>query len=58
MNNNYQNGRVTNITNNNYKSAPMWETDYERKNFQYQSMIGIQEPTMLNTVFFFTRKFK
>lgn len=52
MENRYQNGRVINITDNNYKSAPMWETDYERNNFQYQSMVGIQEPTLLNKVFF------
>ena len=52
MSDNYQNGRVINILNNNYKSSPMWETDYERENFQYQSMIGIQEPTMLNKTFF------
>lgn len=52
MSNNYQNGRVIDILNNNYKSSPMWETDYERDNFQYQSMIGIQEPTTLNKTFF------
>lgn len=52
---NYQNGRVVNITDKSYKRTELWDNLNKKKvedNFQYQSMVGIQEPTLLNKVFF------
>jgi len=51
----YENGRVVNVTEKITKRVPMWQNlDGEKveKNFQYQSMIGIYEPTTLNKIFF------
>ena len=53
--NNYQNGRVINVTEKIVKTPPLWQNlnnEKVQKNFQYQSMIGIYEPTLLNKLFF------
>ena len=55
MNTYYQNGRVVNVAENVTKRPMMWKNLDDspvENNFQYQSMIGIFEPTTLNTMFF------
>ena len=55
-NNFYRNGRVVNVTENTTKRPMMWvnlDKDKPVQNdFQYESMVGIFEPTRLNTLFF------
>jgi hypothetical protein len=55
MNTYYQNGRVVNVAENVTKRPMMWKNLDDspvENNFQYRSMIGIFEPTTLNTMFF------
>ena len=50
-----ENGRVTNVTQKIYKEDELWTNlnkEKVAKNFQYESMIGIYEPTKLNSLFF------
>ena len=50
-----ENGRVVNVTNKIYKRDNLWtnlNNSKVAKNFQYESMIGIYEPTKLNSLFF------
>lgn len=55
MNNFYQNGRVINVANEVTERPMLWKNmdgkDIQN-NFQYEAMVGIQEPTKLNKVFF------
>ena len=53
--NQYQNGLVINVTKNPVKRIPLFQNlDGKKvsKNFEYEAMIGIYEPTLLNKLFF------
>ena len=54
----FQNGRVTNVNDANFKYTPAWENIDKDKNknkninYENQLMMGIYTPTLLNTVYF------
>ena len=55
MNNYYQNGRVINVTEKETKRPAMWQNldNHDvKKDFQYETMVGIYEPTQLNKLYF------
>ena len=55
MNNYYQNGRVINVTEKETERPMMWQNLDKhdvKSNFQYETMVGIYEPTQLNKLYF------
>lgn len=55
MNSYYQNGRVINVTEKETERPMMWQNLDKhdvKSNFQYETMIGIYEPTQLNKLYF------
>lgn len=55
MNNYYQNGRVINVTEKETQRPAMWQNldNHDvKEDFQYETMVGIYEPTQLNKLYF------
>lgn len=51
--NQFENGRVTNVTEKNYSTIPMFANDNDKKdNFKYEALQHIQTPSRLSLLFF------